>query len=130
MVVVQVERSHEDFCLLCPHRQMGCSVSRLNNSTGIWLVQLVMAAEDVLALHAGWRADTRNFRNVVACNTVKRRCRCACSHTREKGSNEISGIGRDILLEARKELAQSFAPFSHIELAWCVVAVYCFPLRH
>lgn len=109
---------------------MGCSVSRLNNSTGIWLVQLVMAAEDVLALHAGWRADTRNFRNVVACNTVKHRCRCACSHTREKGSNEISGIGREILLEARKELAQSFAPFSHIELAWCVVAVYCFPLRH
>lgn len=48
----------------------------------------------------------------------------------KEGSNETLGISKEIILEARKELAQSSAPFSHTKLAWCAVAVYCFPLRH
>lgn len=62
VLCVQAEQSHGDFCLLHVHRDTYDALVPTSMITQVvWLVQLVTTAGTVIALHAGQRADTRNF---------------------------------------------------------------------
>lgn len=62
MLCVQAGQSHADLCLLHVFKDTwDALVPTSMIKQVVWLVQLVMTAGAVFALHAGQRADTRNF---------------------------------------------------------------------
>lgn len=129
VVVVQAKQSHGDFCLICVltdtcHACFPTSVI----TRGVWLVQGIMAAGGCIACRTESRLQKFQKQGGLQHSEVQMQmCLQSCKRRREVMRSQASA---EIILEARKEIAQSSASFSHTELARCAVAVYCFPLRH